>query len=76
MSLVRFTFLYFSYSVLFQELQFLDLTDVDEEECDFLRTTPFSWNPNLTYAELPWATQADFSSSPAEWRPTPCGKYL
>jgi len=76
MSLVHFTVLYFSYSVFFQELQFLDLTDADEEECDFLRATLFRWNPNLTYPELPWTTQADFSSTPTEWRPTPCGKYL
>jgi len=69
-------FLYFSYSVFFQELQFLDLTDADEEECDFLQATLFRWNPNVTYPELPWTTQADVSSTPAEWRPTPCGKYL
>jgi hypothetical protein len=72
MSLARFIFLCFFFCV--QELQFLDLTDADEEECDFLRATLFSWNPNSKYPELPWTTQADFSSSPTEWRPTRCGK--
>jgi hypothetical protein len=74
MSLEDYIFLYLPYSVFFQGLQFLDLTDANEEECDFLQATLFEWDPNLTYPELPWPTQADFSSTPAEWRPTPCGK--
>lgn len=56
------------------ELQFLDLTDADEEECDFLQATLFRWNPDSKYPELPWTTQADFSSTPTEWRSTPCAQ--
>ncbi|KDR21218.1 ubiquitin carboxyl-terminal hydrolase 10-B isoform X3 [Zootermopsis nevadensis] len=54
-----------------QELQFLDLSDADEEECNFLQTTLFPRNPNLLSPELPWVTHSDSSCTPAEWRPAP-----
>jgi hypothetical protein len=73
LSLVRSVFIYLC-SLFLQELQFLDLTDADEEECNFLQATLFRWNPNLKYPELPWSAQSGFVSTPAEWRPTPCGK--
>lgn len=56
-----------------QEIQFLDLTNADEEECNFLQTTLFTWNPNLNYPELPWATQSDSACTRAEWRPPSYG---
>ncbi|XP_069688055.1 ubiquitin carboxyl-terminal hydrolase 10 isoform X2 [Periplaneta americana] len=54
-----------------QDLQFLDLTDADEEERDFLHTTLFRRNPTLKYPKLPWETHSDFPCPPAEWRPAP-----
>jgi hypothetical protein len=61
-------------SFFLQEIQFLDLTNADEEECNFLQTTLFSWNPSLNYPELPWATQSDSACTRAEWRPASYGK--
>ncbi|PNF32295.1 hypothetical protein B7P43_G16678 [Cryptotermes secundus] len=56
-----------------QEIQFLDLTNADEEECNFLQTTLFTWNPNLNYPEFPWGGQSDPACTRAEWRPASYG---
>jgi hypothetical protein len=62
------------YSVFLQGIQFLDLTNVDEEECNLLQTILFKRNPNLNCPEFPRVAQSDSACTPAEWRPASYGK--
>jgi hypothetical protein len=62
------------YCVFLQGIQFLNLDNADEEECNFLQTILFTRNPNLNCPEFPRVAQSDSACPRVEWRTAAYGK--